>query len=283
MNYRHAFHAGNFADVFKHVLLTRILLHLARKPTAFRYLDTHSGLGLYDLDGSEARRGAEWPDGIGRSAPAAMTEEARVLVAPYLDALGPRDAQGRPSLYPGSPLLALHFSRPQDRLTFCELLPAGAESLRRNVGRSARAKVIAIDGYTALNAYVPPPERRGLVLVDPPFETRTEFDDLLAGLGGATRKWPTGTYALWYPIKDRQAVSHFTTALMATALKRVAQVELIVDRTALMRGALGGCGLAVVNPPHTLEAEAAVILPALAAALGRQEPGSWQWGWLRDE
>ena len=282
MNYRHAFHAGNFADVFKHALLTRILLHLGRKPTAFRYLDTHSGLGLYDLDGDEARRGGEWPDGIGRIDPGRMPAPAAALLAPYLDALGPRDALGRPSLYPGSPLLALALSRPQDRLIFCELHPAGAEILRRNVGKSARAKVVAIDGYVALNAYVPPPERRGLVLVDPPFESRDEFAAMLDTLGKACRKWPTGTYALWYPIKDIRAVARFTAALMTMPLKRVAQVELIVDRAALKRDALGGCGLAIVNPPHVLEEEAAVLVPALAEALGRQEPGSWHWRWLRD-
>ncbi len=283
MNYRHAFHAGNFADVFKHALLTRILLYLGRKPSPFRYLDTHSGLGLYDLGGDEARRGGEWQDGIGRIDPGSMPEPARVLLAPYLDALGPRDPAGRPSLYPGSPLLALTLSRPQDRLIFCELHPAGAEGLRRNVGKSARAKVIAIDGYTALNAYVPPPERRGLVLVDPPFEARDEFDAMLEGLGAASRKWPTGTYALWYPIKNRRAVSLFTTSIMTMPLKRVAQVELIVDRAALGRDALGGCGLVVVNPPHVLQEEVEVLLPPLAAALGRQEPGSWHWRWLRDE
>ncbi len=282
MNYRHAFHAGNFADVFKHALLTRILLHLARKPTPLRYLDTHAGLGRYDLAGEEARRGGEWADGIGRVGASAMPDPVRVLLDPYLDALGPRDAQGRPHPYLGSPLLALHLTRPQDRLTFCELEPNGAAVLRRNLGRQARAKVVEIDGYTALNAFVPPPERRGLVLVDPPFEARTEFDTMLAGLKAAHAKWPTGIYALWYPIKDRRAVARFTAALMVAPLSRAAQVELVVDRVALEAGALGGCGLVIVNPPYTLQDEAGVLLPWLATTLGRQEPGSWQWRWLRE-
>ncbi len=283
MNYRHAFHAGNFADVFKHILLTRMLIHLARKPTPFRYLDTHAGIGLYDLHGEEARRGAEWQNGIGRIDPDRFPETARALIAPYLDIVGPRDATGRPSLYPGSPILALELSRPQDRLIFCELHAPGAATLRQNLGKTSRAKVVEIDGYLALNAFVPPPERRGLVLIDPPFESRAEFDALLAGLVAAHGKWPTGIYVLWYPLKSRESVSHFTTAVMASSIRRVAQIELMVDRAAYQRGQLGGCGMVVVNPPFPLEEEAGHILPALANVLGSQEPGSWQWRWLAEE
>lgn len=283
MNYRHAFHAGNFADVFKHVLLTRILVHLARKPGPFRYIDTHAGIGLYDLHGEEARRGGEWPDGIGRIDAGALPEPARALLSPYLDALGPRDAAGRPSLYPGSPLLALHLSRAQDRLTFCELHPAGAAALRRNLGRAARAKVVEIDGYRALNAFVPPPERRGLVLVDPPFESRAEFDAMESGLLAAHRKWPTGVYALWYPLKDREGVSRFTTRLMASGLRKVDQVELVVDAAALGRGALGGCGMVLVNAPYGLREEVGTVLPVLAGLLGKLGPGTWHWRVLAGE
>lgn len=283
MNYRHAFHAGNFADVFKHVLLTRILVHLALKPTPFRYIDTHAGIGLYDLDGEEARRGGEWPDGIGRIDADALPEPARALMAPYLDALGPRDAAGRPSLYPGSPMLALQLTRPADRLIFCELHPGGAAILRTNLGRVARAKVVGIDGYRALNAFVPPPERRGLVLVDPPFESRAEFDAMGDGLLAAHRKWPTGIYALWYPLKDREGVARFTTRLMASGLPKVSQVELIVDADALGRGALGGCGMVLVNAPYGLREEAGIILPLLADVLGRNGAGTWHWRVLAGE
>jgi 23S rRNA (adenine2030-N6)-methyltransferase len=283
MNYRHAFHAGNFADVFKHVLLTRMLLYLGRKPAPFRYLDTHSGIGLYDLHGEDARRGAEWQDGIGRIDPAAMPEPVHALMAPYLDIVGPRDRDGRPSLYPGSPMLAMGLSRPGDRLTLCELHPADADRLRVNLGKTGRAKVVTIDGYAALNAYVPPPERRGLVLIDPPFELRTEFQSMVEGLRAAHRKWPTGIYALWYPLKDQDGVTRFTRDLVATGLKRVAQVDLVVDGAALRSGHLGGCGMILVNPPYSIEEEARVLLMFLSRCLGRSEPGSWTWRWLSGE
>jgi 23S rRNA (adenine2030-N6)-methyltransferase len=283
MNYRHAFHAGNFADVFKHVLLSRILVHLARKPTPFRYLDTHSGIGAYDLDGAEARRSGEWRLGIGRLDLSVAPPAVQELLAPYLEALGPRDAEGRPSLYPGSPLLALALTRPQDRLTFCELHPADAARLREAAGRGRRAKVVAIDGYTALKAYVPPPERRGVVLIDPPFEQRTEFEAMAGGLLAAHRKWPTGAYALWYPLKDPAAVARFTTGLMASGMPRMAQVELMVEPDLWGKDALAGCGMVLVNPPFGLEQEAEALLPFLAKALARQEPASWRWRWLAGE
>ena len=283
MNYRHAFHAGNFADVFKHSLLTRILVHLARKPTPFRYLDTHAGIGLYDLGSEEARRGAEWQGGIGRLDPAAMPEPVRALLQPYLDLVGPPGPSGRPGPYPGSPLVALGLARAQDKLVFCELHPQDAGALRKAVGRAPTAKVVTLDGYLALNAFLPPPERRGLVLVDPPFEERSEFEAMLRGLEAAYRKWPTGIYALWYPLKDRAAVTRFTTGLKAGGLHRVAQIELVIDAPALARGSLGGCGMILVNPPFGLAEECAEILPYLAARLARSEPGAAFWRWLVQE
>lgn len=283
MNYRHAFHAGNFADVFKHVLLSRIILALGRKPTPFRYIDTHSGIGWYDLGSDEARRGGEWKDGIGRLLAAEATGAVAALLQPYLDAVGPRDAEGRPLDYPGSPAVAQHLARAGDRLILCERHPVDVETLREAVKGDRRAKVVAIDGYMGLNAYVPPPERRGLVLIDPPFEERGEFDTMTAALEKAYRKWPTGLYALWYPIKDRAAVVRFGDALAGSTMKKVAQVELIVDAAALAQGTLAGCGMVLVNPPFSLEEEAATILPFLAQVLGRQEPGSWRWRSLRSE
>lgn len=283
MNYRHAYHAGNFADVFKHVLLTRILVHLGRKPTPYRYLDTHSGTGLTELDGPEARRSGEWRDGIGRLDPDAASGAVRTLLQPYLDIVGPRDAGGRPSLYPGSPALAAALSRAQDKLIFCELHPRDAAQLRKTIGRDRRAKVMEIDGYIALNATVPPPERRGLVLIDPPFEAPTEFAAMLNGLSAAHRKWPTGLYALWYPLKDRDGVARFTTGLMASGLRRVAQVELMVEPAAWGEGTLAGCGMVLVNPPFGLSDDAEQLLPFLAARLGRTAPGRWSWRTLVGE
>ena len=172
MNYRHAFHAGNFADVFKHAMLSRILAYLMRKDAPLRYLDTHAGVGRYDLSGDEASRTGEWREGIARVVNAQKPADVAALLAPWLEVVGACDAEGKPQTYPGSPALAQAMLRPQDRLTLCELHPADSETLRRAMGRDLRVKALHIDGYMALNAYVPPVERRGLVLVDPPFEIR---------------------------------------------------------------------------------------------------------------
>ena len=182
MNYRHAFHAGSFADVVKHAVLVRILVHLRAKPAAFRVIDTHAGAGLYDLAGPEASRSLEWRAGIQRLLPMPIGGGARALLTPYLDVVSGLNAVGRLTAYPGSPALTRAFLRPQDRLIACETEPNAAAALARNFARDRRVKVVAIDGWTALNAYVPPPERRGLILVDPPFEEAEDFVRLARGL-----------------------------------------------------------------------------------------------------
>src|SRR5690348_18334767 len=188
MNYRHAFHAGNFADVLKHAVMTRILVRLRQKPQAFRVIDTHAGAGLYDLAGPEASRTGEWRSGIGRLMGAALDDEVHTLLAPYLDVVTALNG-GALRLYPGSPLLARAMLRAQDRLLACELEPGAAAALARNLRGDARAKAVTIDGWVALNAYVPPKERRGLVVIDPPYEDAGEFSRLAAALEGARQKW----------------------------------------------------------------------------------------------
>jgi 23S rRNA (adenine2030-N6)-methyltransferase len=269
MNYRHAFHAGGFADVVKHIVLVRILLHLRAKPAAFRVIDTHAGAGLYDLAGEEAGRSGEWRDGVGRLATAAIGEKARALIAPYLDAV-----------YPGSPVLARVFLRPQDRLIACELEPGAAAALARQLRRDPRCKAVAIDGWTALNAYVPPKERRGLVLIDPPFEDAGDFPRLAHGLTAAHRKWPSGIYLLWYPIKERVAPDALARRLRQSGIAKILRAEL---RVAVPRGAtrLGACGLVVVNPPWTLAGELEILLPELAALAGAG--GGHRVDWLAGE
>ncbi len=232
MNYRHAFHAGNFADVFKHAVLGRILAYLRGKPAAFRVIDTHAGAGLYDLTGEEARRGGEWQDGIGRvmAARAAGTLGAEVgaLLAPLLDVVDALNAPDRLAVYPGSPALVRALLRPQDRLLACELEPRAAASLAGHLHGDPRIKTLMIDGWTALGAYVPPKERRGLVLVDPPFERPDEFATLAEGLGRAHRKWPTGLYMLWYPVKDRTGPDRLAKAVRRLGIPKVLRAELLV-------------------------------------------------------
>lgn len=262
MNYRHAYHAGNFADVMKHVVLTRILVHLARKDTPFRVIDTHAGVGLYDLSGEEAEKTAEWRAGVGRLE-AAFALDVEALLAPYREVLGAVRARHGENAYPGSPAIVREVLRRQDRGVFVELHPADADALSRRFHAVSNLKVMRLDGWTALHALVPPKERRGLVLVDPPYEEPGELDRLASELLKAARKWPTGIYAGWYPIKDVTAVDEVASRLAEESARPGLRLEVMIDSPA-DRDRLNGSGLFVLNPPWTLKDEAAALLPALA-------------------
>jgi 23S rRNA (adenine2030-N6)-methyltransferase len=279
MNYRHAFHAGNFADVVKHAVLCRVLLHLRAKPAAFRVLDTHAGAGVYDLAGPEASRSAEWRHGIARLRQAPVAAEVGALLAPYLAVVAAHNADGRLTNYPGSPALVRAWLRAQDRLVACELEPRAAAALAQNV-RGRNVRVVAIDGWTALTAYVPPKERRGLVLIDPPFEQPGEFARLADRLAAAYRKWATGLYLLWYPIKDRHECENFARRLAGSGIGKILRAELTIDDRA---DRLAGAGLVLVNPPWTLEGELALLLTALAAILAPGGAGGSRLDWLSRE
>jgi 23S rRNA (adenine2030-N6)-methyltransferase len=201
MNYQHAFHAGNFADVHKHIVLTRILEYLRQNPAAFRVIDTHAGAGRYDLLGPQAGRSGEWRDGIGRLLGASLshagkTDPAQALLSPYLDLVAALNPGGTVRFYPGSPLIVKALLRRQDRLIACELEPSAAASLQTALRGDPRVKTLAMDGWMALFANVPPRERRGLILIDPPYEENVEFARLPDALAQAYRKWPTGVYLL---------------------------------------------------------------------------------------
>src|SRR4051812_44904809 len=205
MNYRHAFHAGGFADVIKHIVLVRMLTYLQEKPSAFRVIDSHAGAGRYDLTGDEARRGGEWLTGIARVMQARFSENTLPLVAPYLDIVRAFNRPGELAAYPGSPLIARALLRPQDRLTACEVEPKARKRLIDALRRDTQARAVARDGWTALPAFVPPKEGRGLILIDPPYEQKDEFERLAEGFAEAFAKWPTGIYLVWYPVKSRRA------------------------------------------------------------------------------
>src|SRR5437588_1196869 len=294
MNYRHAFHAGSFADVIKHAVMVRILVHLRAKPAAFRVIDTHAGAGLYDLAGPEASRSLEWRAGIHRLLSASIRPPARALLEPYHEVIASLNAGDRLTTYPGSPTLVRAFLRPQDRLVACELEPDAAAALARNLARDRRVKTVAIDGWTALKAYVPPPERRGLVVIDPSFEEAEDFSRLVRGLETAHHKWAGGVYLLWYPIKGRQEPDTLARRLVHSGIAKILRAELAAapapgearprDEPGRRRdGPLGGCGLIVVNPPWPLAGELATVLPALAAVMSAAGAGSHRLDWLAGE
>ena len=281
MNYRHAFHAGNFADVVKHVVLALLIERLQAKDTAFRVIDTHAGIGLYDLSGDEATRTGEWQSGIGRLWGAKRPPALDALVKPYLDAVAAANGAPEPAplvRYPGSPWIVRHLARKQDRLTAVELHPEDARALEALFAGDVQVRTITLDGWLALGAFVPPKERRGLVLVDPPFEQPDEFTTMFDAFAEAYRKWPTGIYALWYPVKDLVAVDRFRVGLAQSGIRRLLRAELTVRERAA-EGTFNGTGLVICNPPWQFARSLKTLLDGLRPLLA-QGPGA---GCLIDE
>ena len=282
MNYRHAYHAGNFADVVKHVALSRLVEYLKLKDKAFRVIDTHAGAGRYDLSSEEAQKTGEWLEGIGRLLETKPSVEAQALLAPYLEAVRAINPDGGVKTYPGSPLIVRHLLRPQDRLSAIELHPQDFQRLKALFAGDFQVRAIELDGWLSLGAHLPPKEKRGLVLVDPPFEQEGEFDRLVDGLARAHRRWPNGIYALWYPIKDRAAVARFRRELRESGIPKILDVVFEV-RSPSRDERLDGSGLVVVNPPFVFEGEMRVLLPELHKALAEEPNAHWSLDWLAGE
>jgi 23S rRNA (adenine2030-N6)-methyltransferase len=271
--------------VLKHAVLARVLVYLTRKQSPFRFIDTHAGAGRYDLESDAAQRSPEWRDGIARILSARPPAPVAALLRPYLQAVGPYDAEGRPLSYPGSPAIAQALMRPQDRIALSEANPDEREALIAALGRDGRLSIVGTDGYVALVAYLPPKERRGIVLIDPPFETPDEAGAVERALKRGLRKWPTGTYIAWRPIRLPQADSHFLNSVAALGAPDILRLELDVGPGPI--GAhgqepLARAGLLIVNPPHTLIDEARTLLPWLAQTLGRNGAGKHLCAWLTE-
>ncbi|MDI6026390.1 23S rRNA (adenine(2030)-N(6))-methyltransferase RlmJ [Corticibacterium sp. UT-5YL-CI-8] len=282
MNYRHAYHAGNFADVVKHAVLARIVEYLKLKEKAFRVIDTHAGIGLYDLASEQAGKTGEWKGGIARLLEAKLPKAAAELLQPYLDAVRAANPDGRLLHYPGSPLVVRHLLRPQDRLSAIELHPEDAERLGEVFQGDYQVRVIHLDGWLAPGAHLPPKEKRGLVLIDPPFEKAGEFARLVEAVAKAYRRWPGGTYVLWYPIKDRKAVAAFRGELENAGIPRILDFAFHVRKPS-SEPRLDGTGLIVINPPFTLESELALMAPVLEQALAEGPGAEWTVSWLAGE
>jgi 23S rRNA (adenine2030-N6)-methyltransferase len=283
MNYRHAFHAGNHADVLKHVVLMMLVGHLEKKPTPFFYLDTHAGGGRYDLSLGESQRSGEYKQGVGRLLEfpeAALAPELRDYVRLVRECAG----AGRSAItaYPGSPAIVARLRRPGDRMVLAETHADEARALRALLGREKLLSILESDGYAAVKAHVPPREHRGLVLIDPPYESDAEFDAVLAALETGYARWPTGTYCVWYPLTERAAPLRFRRALEQTALRKVLDCTLSVmppDSPAGMRGS----GLVIVNPPWQLDERLAELLPDLHRLLVPDGTGGTTVDWWAGE
>ncbi len=282
MNYRHIYHAGNFADVLKHAVLARLVTYLQQKEKAFRVLDTHAGIGLYDLSSEEAQKTGEWRDGVGRLLDGELPPEIAVILAPYLSSIRALNPGSELTLYPGSPKLARMLFRPQDRLSAMELHPDDYETLHRLFDADFQSRVTELDGWLALGAHLPPKEKRGLILVDPPFEKEGEYERLVDGLTRGYRRFTGGVYCLWYPLKQGAPIKAFHEALKALDIPKMLCAELSVRSDRETTG-LSGSGLIIVNPPFTLKSELDLLLPFLKSRLGQDRFASSRCFWLRGE
>jgi 23S rRNA (adenine2030-N6)-methyltransferase len=274
MNYRHAYHAGNFADVLKHAALALVIDYLKRKEAPFRVIDTHAGRGRYGLTSKEAGKTGEWLAGIGHllgPGVAPLPPQVDRLLAPYLAAVAAENGTGPLAIYPGSPLIARKLMRTQDTLVANELHPEERAELEAALGRDRRAKVMGLDGWIALKSLLPPKERRGVVLIDPPFEQEGELGRVADGLTEGLQRFATGIFIAWYPIKDLRPIARFRDSL-ANTTRTLLDVEFMTRRPNDAER-LNGCGLVVANPPFTLQSELEAVLPELSKRMG-QGPGA---------
>jgi 23S rRNA (adenine2030-N6)-methyltransferase len=277
--YRHHFHAGNFADVFKHALLARLLAALTKKDKPFCYLDTHAGAGRYDLTHPWARKNEEFHDGIERLWGRADVPE---LFAPFIAAVQAENPNGKLRFYPGSPRIARRLLRAGDRVVLTELNKTDCAELQQLFARDKQVSVHLMDGYHALKAYLPPKERRGLVFIDSSFDRAGEFARVVDALATAHRRWATGVYAIWYPLMALLAMHGFERDIVGTGIRRILQIELTV-RPETWTLSLRGCGMLVVNPPFGLDEEARPMTAWLWRALTPGGEGGHRVHWLVPE
>lgn len=278
MNYRHIFHAGNFADVVKHSVLALLLKSLHRKDTPFFYLETHAGAGRYDLTSEAAQKTGEYRDGILRLWHTPPLPE----LADYLAAVRAINADGTLHYYPGSPLIARFFLRPRDRMVLLELQPDESTQLKTAFVGDQQVTVSSQDGYAGLKALLPPKEKRGLVLIDPPYESDREYEQVIKGLRIAHTRWASGVFAIWYPIKSRPPVERFHRALLATGIHKILVIEFCpYPEDSSFR--LNGSGVAVVNPPWKLDEMLQALLPKLLVVLRQHPAGRSNIFWLVPE
>jgi 23S rRNA (adenine2030-N6)-methyltransferase len=275
MNYRHAYHAGNHADVLKHIVLARVLEHMKKKYKPFRVIDAHAGIGLYDLGGIEAGKTGEWEGGIGKLTEP-FSSEVEALISPYRAVISALNRHGGIRLYPGSPELALRLMREQDRMIANELHPEDAVMLERHFIRDPRVDVTSMDAETCIKAKLPPPERRGVILIDPPYELKNEAEKAVRMLAHGLRRFAQGVFLLWYPLKADDTAAQIVEQVRSLGIAGTLKAELRI-REAFSAGGLAGSGVLIVNAPYRLDAELDAVLPALASRLGL---GNWGHGSL---
>ena len=279
MNYRHAFHAGNHADVLKHLVLSRILALLAKKDAPYAYLDSHAGIGLYDLRGDQASRTGEWLDGIQR---VWQADDVPALFDDYLGVIRALNPNGQLRYYPGSPEVARELSREQDRLQLNEKHPEDGQLLKANMKYDRRVAVHLGEGWHVPRALLPTEQKRAVLLIDPPFEQADELQRCAQAMKESIARMRQAVVAIWYPIKDQRQLKRFYQDLQGTGAPKLLRIELLVHAADNADVGLNGSGLAIANPPWGLEDELRAVLPWLGQNLG-QTQGGWKLDWLIEE
>ena len=279
LSYRHSFHAGNHADVLKHTVQSLIIESLKEKDKPFLYLDTHAGAGRYQLSGELAERTGEYLEGIARIwAQESVPEELKT----YLEAVSALNPRGDLRFYPGSPLIAAHLLRDHDKLNISELHPSDFPLLRNEFSRDNRARVVREDGYQQLKSQLPPLSRRGFVLIDPPYELKSDYQAVVKGIQEGHRRFATGTYAVWYPVVLRQQIKRMVKDFQATGIRKILQIELAVRPDSDQRG-MTASGMIVINPPWKLESQMKSVLPWLHKVLVPEGTGHTLVEWITPE
>ncbi|HEK0314089.1 TPA: 23S rRNA (adenine(2030)-N(6))-methyltransferase RlmJ [Proteus mirabilis] len=279
LSYRHSFHAGNHADVLKHIVQTLIIESLKEKEKPFLYLDTHAGAGRYQLTNAHATRTGEYLEGIARLW---QQEEVPELILPYLEAVGSLNTSDELRYYPGSPLLAAKLLREQDLLMLTELHPTDFPLLRTEFSRDKRVRVCREDGFGQLKSKLPPASRRGFALIDPPYELKQDYSAVVKGIVEGYKRFATGTYAIWYPVVHRQQIKRMLKELEATGIRKILQIELAVKPDSDQLG-MTASGMIVINPPWKLASQMASILPWLHKTLVPEGTGHTLVEWIVPE
>ena len=262
LSYRHSFHAGNYADVIKHIVLIEILEHLIKKDSAFDYIDSHAGAGLYDLHSEQATKLQEYSQGIGKLKPEQWPE-----LATYFAILAKHNPAGKLTFYPGSPLIAMHFLRRKDRAWLYELHPKDAALLLKNTAKLKNVRVMRDDGFKGVLSLLPPVSRRGLIFIDPSYEIKTDYAKVFDTINSAYKKFPTGIVALWYPVVDRKIIDHLERKFKRSGIKKIHRYELGIAPDQFGSG-MSASGMIVINPPWMLADKLSQILPKLVTTLG---------------
>lgn len=279
LSYRHSFHAGNHADVLKHTVQSLIITALKEKEKPFLYLDTHAGAGRYLLSGEHAEKTSEYLEGIARLW---QQDDLPAELEPYMTAVRHFNRSGQLRYYPGSPLIARQLLREQDRLHLSELHPSDFPLLRAEFQKDERARVVRENGYQQLKSQLPPASRRGLILIDPPYELKSDYQDVVKGIQEGYKRFATGTYALWYPVVLRQNIKRLVHALEESGIRRILQIELAVRPDSDQRG-MTASGMIVINPPWKLEGQMRSVLPWLHQVLVPEGTGHTSVNWIVPE